>query len=182
MGVAAILASLALVIAAGAAVMISAGFAMNARYVSAAGGEQGFVVDTWNDTVVMVDGAAASVVPLDLNDSKTVPGGLLWGEFEDVEFTTELHYTNGRLRYEFATEELNEPIRRAMSRGKEIRFLLTSYEGVPLVAIDENFADAVRLIDNSTENEEPVGVSFTGAVEADQGTWRAIAGVRTQFR
>lgn len=178
----AVIATLGILTVAVAALMAAAALALNLRYVATGGGDGGPVIDTWTRTVTLVEGGFASTVPMAFNDSRTVPGGLLWGDFDDVPFRTELQYTNGRMYYEFATEDLSPSIRDAMSFGREITFLLTSRSGVPLVVIEENFASAVRLVDTETDSQEPVGISFSGRVDVDGGTWDAIAGVRTQFR
>ena len=165
-----------------AALVVSGAFALHLRYAAVGSEASSAIVDTWTRTVVALDGTTVSVVPMDFNDSKTVPGGLLWGDFDDVLFGTVLEYTNGRLYYEFATQDLTPAILDAMTYGRGITFLLTSQAGVPLVVIDENFAQAVRLIDTTADNQDPVGISFSGQVPADKGVWEAIAAVRTQYQ
>jgi hypothetical protein len=178
---AALIAATGLILLAVAALVASGSVALNLRYVTAGGNTGGVVVDTWTRTVAVPEGGQVSIVPMDRNDAKTVPGGLLWGDFDDVPFRTELQYTNGRLYYEFSTEEFTAAIRDAMSYGRGVTFLLTSYAGVPLIEIEANFAEAVRLVDTSSESQEVTGISFSGRVTADVGVWDAIAGVRTQY-
>ena len=165
-----------------AALVVSGALALHLRYAMIGSEAGSAIVDTWSRTVVALEGTTVSVVPMDFNDSRTVPGGLLWGDFDDVPFRTELEYTNGRLYYEFATQDLTPAILEAMTYGRGITFLLTSQAGVPLVVIDENFAQAVRLIDTTADNQDPVGISFSGQVPADKGVWEAIAAVRTQYQ
>lgn len=173
-GFAAVLASLAIT-------AIAVGLIINARYKPVESGEEATVVDTWQNTLVVVSDGAASIIPLDVNDSRTLPEAVLWGDFENAPYRTELQYSNGRLYYEFATEEYTEPIRRALTSGRRVVFVLASVTGVPLVTIETSFAEAIRIVDGDGAEPDPVGVAFNGMVAVDKGTWDAIAQVRTQF-